>query len=109
MTIEVTERQFHTILAGLRCWQRYLAEHPIYVDDDIASNCGEVQPLTQDEIDDLCERLNCGGALHDDLLDLAKALIALVEEAPERQYVRDPALMALVDEARALVTKLEDW
>jgi hypothetical protein len=109
MTIEVTERQFHTILAGLRCWQRHIAQHPIYVDDDIASNCGEVKPLTFEEIDDLCDRLNGGGALHDDLLDLAKGLIALAEKAPERRYVYDSELTALVDQARTLVAKLEEW
>jgi hypothetical protein len=58
-TMEVSEREFHSILAALRCYQDYLNSHPIYPDyDDIASNLGQFVPLESGEINALCERLN---------------------------------------------------
>jgi hypothetical protein len=62
MRIDVSDREFHTILAALRCYQAHLGSPAtaIYFDDDIASNLGEVEPLTEAEIDALCLRLNCG-------------------------------------------------
>ena len=59
MFLNVTSREFATILAALRFWQasdRNTATNaPEY---DIASDSGEVEPLGNDEIDALCERLN---------------------------------------------------
>lgn len=59
MYLNVTSREFATILAALRFWQasdRNTATHaPEY---DIASDSGEGEPLGNDEIDALCERLN---------------------------------------------------
>lgn len=57
-TLQVSEREFHTILAALRYWQ----DNPSggwRVENDIATNEGQVKPLDNDEIDDLCERINC--------------------------------------------------
>ena len=52
------ERELATVLAALRFWQRHLAQN-----DDGPINFAHfdqiVTPLTADEIDDLCERLNC--------------------------------------------------
>ena len=61
--IEVSDRELHTILAALRWWQQSGAGESLHDDgiDDIASNGGEVEPLTVDEVDVLCERVNAGG------------------------------------------------
>lgn len=57
MTIEITERELATVLAALRYWQQDLVinqDGPVSPDhfDD------EITPLTGEEIDELCERLN---------------------------------------------------
>ena len=57
MNHNLTERELATVLAALRYWQRegFMScghEHAI------ASNGGEIEPLTGAEVDDLCERLN---------------------------------------------------
>lgn len=51
----IEERATHTILAALRHWQR--TSHVMEL-DEIASNGGEVEPLNDHEIDDLCELFN---------------------------------------------------
>ena len=57
--IEMTNRQFGTVLAALRLWQREMKNH---VEDsfllDIATDGGILQTLDEHEIDELCERLN---------------------------------------------------
>jgi len=59
MKYELNERELATVLAALRCWQKELTSTGIPEDaDDIL---GERDPLTLDEIDDLCERLNFSG------------------------------------------------
>jgi len=53
------ERELGTILAGLRLWQEYLQEKEFSPDHmDIATNIGMFEPLSPDEIDELCERIN---------------------------------------------------
>ena len=60
MNVRLSNRELATILAALRYWQQDLAndegEGPISPDhfDD------QITPLTAEEIDELCERLNCG-------------------------------------------------
>ena len=56
MLLSVTPREFATILAALRFWQEQDA--PPARQYDIATDCGEFEPLGEDEIDALCERLN---------------------------------------------------
>jgi hypothetical protein len=56
--LAVTDREFHTILAALRCWQASDDREPFR---DIASNCDSVQPLTNREVDALVIRLNTTG------------------------------------------------
>jgi hypothetical protein len=57
-------REHHTVLAALRFWQRASTRlfgvnyEPEY---EIATNSGAVEPLSCEEIDSLCEDLNCGG------------------------------------------------
>jgi len=55
---DLTPRELATILAALRYWQYDLAKNG---SDEIISVHFDamVTPLTVDEIDDLCERLNC--------------------------------------------------
>lgn len=77
ITLQVTPRQFHTILAGLRTLQvvtclrnstaavrklvtsKSLAETRQAI-DDIATNMGEVEALGDLEISELCDALNTG-------------------------------------------------
>ncbi len=59
MTIRLRDRELATVLSALRYWQQDLADNetegPIsdHFDDKIT-------PLSAEEIDELCERLNCG-------------------------------------------------
>jgi hypothetical protein len=48
------------MLAALRLWQREVPEVSARVDDVIASDGGDLEPLVDSEIDDLCGWLNCG-------------------------------------------------
>ena len=60
-TLRVSAREFHTILAALRyyqeCGQGDATRQSPRI-SDLASNLGEVQPLTSAEIDRLCLRIN---------------------------------------------------
>ena len=56
MPTQLTERQLATVLAALRHWQRDLAEND---DGPISEHFIDHAPLTVEEIDDLCEQLNC--------------------------------------------------
>jgi hypothetical protein len=83
MYLNVDHREFATILAGLRYWQRKgiggatkphcLAEY------DIASDAGHLQPLGELEIDALCERMNCEHDL--EFLTIPNQLLAALERA----------------------------
>lgn len=53
----ITERQHATILAALRSYQRDL-EKGRALFENIASNDGKFKPLTAEQIDVLCERIN---------------------------------------------------
>ena len=54
------DRELATVLAALRYWQSNLGKDQAPVDLD---HFAEVDPLTTQEIDVLCERLNTGGSL----------------------------------------------
>lgn len=56
--LDVSLTEFNTILAALRFWQRCgnTAYEP---ETDIAENDGD--RMGDAEIDEMCERLNCGG------------------------------------------------
>lgn len=47
-----------TVLAALRYWQRE-GLMSAGCEQDIASDGGRIEPLTEGQIDELCERLNC--------------------------------------------------
>lgn len=54
------ESELATVLAALRRWQRELKTSSSMPPEwDIATNEGSVEPLSEDDIDHLCERLNC--------------------------------------------------
>ena len=77
----LNEREFATVLAALRLFQRTdsALSGP---ENDIASNGGEIQPLSNAEIDDLCERLNVSPVVNDDLRaaqELAEAYLSVAE------------------------------
>lgn len=54
----INNRELATILAALRYWQREGMMSGGH-EQDIACDDGEFAPLNADEIDGLCERLNC--------------------------------------------------
>jgi hypothetical protein len=56
--MKVSAKEVATILAALRDWQRWHLGQA--GEDAIATNDGEFDPLDDVEIDDLCQRLNCG-------------------------------------------------
>ena len=60
MALACTNRELSTILAALRLWQEdCIKTDTIPVDfAGIATNAGTCTPLTDSEIDDLCETLN---------------------------------------------------
>lgn len=62
---KLDDRERATVLAALRYWQAYGLRAPIQgqrmtMIREIADNGGEVEALSENEIDDLCERLNAG-------------------------------------------------
>lgn len=58
----VDRRETATIIAALRFYQRNCLGGPStftsYAESDIATDGGEIEPMTADEIDMLCERIN---------------------------------------------------
>jgi hypothetical protein len=55
MRPQISDRELATVLAALRYWQQDLAEN----DRPISEHFESETPLTVEEIDMLCERLNC--------------------------------------------------
>jgi hypothetical protein len=71
VVLQVDPREFATILAALRFWQRTGLSCDHYgngndagclvlppEENDIATDGSTLEPLGEDEIDELCERLN---------------------------------------------------
>ena len=58
--MNLTPQQLGTVLAALRHWQRE-TEDGDYPGDlwDIAADGGAFEPLSADDIDELCENINC--------------------------------------------------
>jgi hypothetical protein len=62
MTVGLSARELATVLAALRYWQQDLAVNEEDGEGLITSDhfTDQITPLTVDEIDTLCARLNCG-------------------------------------------------
>jgi hypothetical protein len=58
MQVCLTSRELATVLAALRHWQQDLAQNQRPISEHFADET----PLSVEEIDDLCERLNCDSA-----------------------------------------------
>ena len=62
--LRVSDRDLATILAALRFHQEENLQGTTAIPDqairDIATDCGRLEPLSFEEIDDLCQRLNVG-------------------------------------------------
>lgn len=68
----MNDRTLHTLIAALRFWQLHEGQHPSPL-VDVASNDGEVDPLSSKEIDDVIENhLNAGGAGQDSWLSVKR-------------------------------------
>ncbi len=104
MLLNVTGREFATILAGLRYWQRKGILGPTkphcLAEYDIASDAGKVQPLGNLEIDELCERLNFADTptktkeRQEQLVKYAlKFLVANIDETTEEDLNADAATL----------------
>ena len=59
MQIELSEREIAQVLAALRNWQTDALNEDLV--DTFAGHFEDYEPLTDDEIDRLCERLNFAG------------------------------------------------
>ena len=60
--MKFTDRELATVLAALRMWQR-LGVARDCPEQDIATDGGNIKPLHDHDIDDLCDRVNCHAAL----------------------------------------------
>ncbi|HEX5426550.1 MAG TPA: hypothetical protein VFW94_23585 [Candidatus Acidoferrales bacterium] len=61
--IKLSSVELAAVLTGLRMYQKHGIDAEML---DIATNAGEFQPLDNVDIDDLCERLNCGDGAEDE-------------------------------------------
>lgn len=77
MRIDLTDREFNAVLAGLRFWQR-CGNTSDYPEWDIATDGSARDPISEDEIDSLCERINTQPTLG---APASPAILALVQEA----------------------------
>jgi hypothetical protein len=61
--VTLASRELATVLAALRLWQQTVNRLDSDCEDglaDIATDGGAFEPLDEDEIDGLCERINGG-------------------------------------------------
>ncbi len=98
----LTERELGTVLAALRFWQNHGPPRPNSVFDSLGSEeqdaldeirtgSGRFDPLTADEIDHLCERLNTGKGFGDAYCEC---------ELPGNFFSGVPGIIARVKEGR---------
>lgn len=81
----MTTRETATILAALRLWQETtnrLESLPGQTNlKEIATNCGKVEPLNDEEIDSLCEAINLPDETSDDpAADLLGELMTALQD-----------------------------
>jgi len=88
MYLNVNNRELAAILAALRVWQEQDA--PPARQLDIATDCGELEPLSADEIDALCERVNGNDELPGQLVAaLERASAACDSEPRDYDWIAD--------------------
>ncbi|MGI9376025.1 MAG: hypothetical protein ACR2PC_08030 [Tsuneonella suprasediminis] len=113
------DRELSTILAALRDHQRRHCAPDLA---DVASNLNRHEPLTSDEIDGLCERLNCGIAPAQEVnivVELDGGLVeGVVADRPTKVRVvdydvegADPADLALIpqDHGDPIPASVSGW
>ncbi len=83
-TMKLTDRELGTVLAALRLRQSMLSERVLDV-EDIATNDGEFESLDEDEIDGLCERLNCEGEPAE--IAACRRLVKAYEDGADAEHV----------------------
>lgn len=110
--IALSDQQLHHFLAGLRALQRL---HHCADLDDIATNGGEVEALSLEQLDDLAEALNTGTLAPTFSQSVAFHFDKQVTNEPELDVYRDAAdKLSFVREgecevdSNALVSKGED-
>lgn len=78
----MNSRELATVLAALRTYQKMLGMNGDMPDNDVkdvATDGGTIEPMNVDEIDELCERLNCDvDPQHDALVQQHDALVQLL-------------------------------
>jgi hypothetical protein len=97
----ITPKELPTVLAALRHWQdldkRYPALKFVKGEDRSGTHFEEHDPLTVEEIDALCERLNCSPEV--DMLGTLETLVAGVDEGQDDATIRN----YITIQARAVV------
>ena len=83
MFLEVSDREFATMLAAIRYWQREGLSSDKYgelatpePENDIATDGGTHEPLDENEIDELCESINYEPTLPDQMLSALERVSA---------------------------------
>lgn len=81
---DFSDREFATVMAALRYWQRHCAAQlrtsiNRLAEDDVATNGGTLEALTADEIDALCLRLNTSTEPDPPVIDMAGLDVMLPE------------------------------
>jgi hypothetical protein len=61
MQVELSDRELALVLAALRNWQMDALNEDLV--DTFRDHFFEQEPLSDDEVDELCQRLNSGGEL----------------------------------------------
>jgi hypothetical protein len=60
VTVELDQRELAAVLAGLRCLQSHMGNTDFPAElDDILTNGNTIRQLDENEVDKLCERINC--------------------------------------------------
>jgi hypothetical protein len=89
--IEITDDELDTVLVALRSYQR---------------GCG-FDPDFQDEIDDLCEKINCGEVSPE--IEAAPALLAACTAARDVPWVHNAGITNDIESLRRICLFYADW
>lgn len=98
--MQTTSRELATILAALRMWQR-LGVGQECEEQDIATVGGEIKPLHDHDIDDLCERLNAEPAAapwHLFIVQDGESTLLLSGQSESQERAEELVMAAAIDE-----------